>query len=257
MAGSFRRNCSGQVIIVSALLIALLLLSTAVYVIETEKDTPAVHAQNSNLAAYLQCAKNTLISALANITHGGTPDTLAADLATLQSILSAHSYDSQLQMLANPNETAPYVGGIWLAWSNDGTGVSSAQVSFVFSTSNAQSTSQLETNINVTSKIFVSGTYTHMQGTSKAVTLTINVLNEGKPALAQDFTVYVEADGSAPPEDWLPVASLSVTDFGNGTYVASFTAETAQRNDPVLVSVCCTDRRGILIVANATCTELG
>ena len=74
---SFRRDKSGQVIIVSALLVALLLLSTALYVIEVGKQVPTVDAGESNVfLGYKQSTRSTLISALANATDGGNPNIL-------------------------------------------------------------------------------------------------------------------------------------------------------------------------------------
>jgi hypothetical protein len=254
---SLKSDNSGQVIIVSALLIALLLLSTALYVIETEKDTPAIQAQDSNFPAYMQSARNTLISALANVTSGGATGVLTADLNELKSTITSHSYQAMLQMEITPFSTAPYQNGLWISWGANGVGVSSACVSFAFASSGSSATNELESVVNVASEVHLSGSYLLLEGSSKQVNLTVNVLNEGKPALAGDFTVYFELDGSLSPEDWVLAGSPSTINFGNGTYAVSFNAETSSPSDSVLASVHCRDQRGILVVANATCTKMG
>jgi hypothetical protein len=110
--------------------------------------------------------------------------------------------------------------------------------------------------INVTSEIDVSGDYTLLTGSQKQVNVTCTLLNEGKPAQAQNFTVYYERDGSLSPEEWIQVTSPSIIDYGNGTYLISFTAETTNPDDPLLVSVHSQDLRQILIRANVTCTQV-
>ncbi|PVX25937.1 MAG: hypothetical protein CW716_07010 [Candidatus Bathyarchaeum sp.] len=49
--------------------------------------------------------------------------------------------------------------------------------------------------------------------------------------------------------------SPSVTDYGNGTYTISFTAETQAENDPMIVSAHLYDLREIFLLANVTCSE--
>jgi hypothetical protein len=73
----FKSDCSGQVIIVTALLVSALLLSTAVSVIEVGKQVPTVDARTSDVfSAYKQSTTSTLISALANLTDGGNSNVL-------------------------------------------------------------------------------------------------------------------------------------------------------------------------------------
>jgi len=93
---SIRQDSSGQVVIITALLVALLLLSTALFVIETEKNTPLAKTTENDFSAYKQSVVNTLISALANATNGGSPNVLATDLAELKSAITSHSYQSML-----------------------------------------------------------------------------------------------------------------------------------------------------------------
>jgi hypothetical protein len=254
---NLKHNNSGQVIIITALLVASLLLSTAIYVFETEKEVPTVDTGEENVfPAYQQSIRNTLISALADITNGGATNVLTADLNELNSAITSNSYQTMLQMDFTPLNAIPYQNGIWISWGADGEGVSSAYVSFVFNSSGPSTSSNLEYAVNVTTEADLSGNY-QLNGNLTQVNLTVNVLNEGKPALAQNFTFYFKYNGSLLTEDWVKADSPIITDFSNGTYSVSFTTETDQSNDPLLVSMLCQDQRGIVVGANVTCTNMG
>jgi hypothetical protein len=151
----------------------------------------------------------------------------------------------------------PYRNGIWISWGADGKGVSSAYVRIVFGYSGPSTSSNLGYNINVTSEANLSGDYLQLNGNLTQVKLIVNILNEGKPALAQNFTFYLEDNGSLLTENWVKVDSPSITDFGNGTYSMLFTTETDLSDSPLIVSMICQDQRGISVGANVTCTNLG
>jgi hypothetical protein len=251
---NLKHNSSGQVLVITSLLVALLLLSTAVYVIETEKEVPLAGTGEDNVfPAYQQSIKNTLISALANITNGGNTSVLIDDLNELNVAITSHSYQAIFQMDYTPLNVDPYQNGVWISWGADGQGISSAYVSFAFYSSGFSTTSNMEYAVNVTSEINLSGNYRQLNDTSKQVNLTVNLLNEGKPALAQNFIFCFENA----TEGWVKVDSLSINDFGNGTYGVSFIAETDQPSDPLPVSMLCQDQRGIFVGANATCPNAG
>jgi hypothetical protein len=247
---NLKHNSSGQVIIITALLVASLLLSTAIYVIETEKEVPTVDTGEGNVfPVYQQSIRNTLISALANVTNGGNGNVLAKDLNELNAAITSDSYQAMLQMNYTLLNASGYRNSIWISWGADGEGVSSVYVSFVFVSSAPSTASNLEYAVNVTTEANLSGNY-QLNGNLTQANLTVNVLNEGKPALAQNFTFYFEnATGG-----WVNVDSPRITDFENGTYSVSFTTETDQSSDPLLVSMLCQDQRGIVVGANVTCT---
>jgi hypothetical protein len=253
---SLRRDSSGQVLVVTALVVALLLLSTALYVIETEKTTPLVKTQENELSAYKQSVENTVISALANTTNDGDSGVLSSNLAELKTVITSHSYQAMLTMDYNIPSALPYQNGVWISWGTNGQGVSSAYVTFVFNSSEPLATSNLEYAVNITSAVKFSGKYEQLIDNSKQVNLTVNILNEAKPAFAQNFTFFYDYDGSLSTVDWIEVASPTITNFGNGTYSVSFTCDTSQRDDDVFVSMFCHDQRGILVSANATCVRI-
>ena len=251
---SLRRDSSGQVIVITALLVAMVLLSTAIYVIETEKDVPTVGADTNNVfLSYEQGARSTLISALANITNGGNPDVLAADLNMLDSAVTSQSYQSIMQMVFTPLSQAPYQNGIWVSWGTNGEGTSSAIVTLSLNSTGASSISSSECTLTVTSQVNLSVNSIQVNGTSNQVNLRVEVQNEGKPALAQSFKFYYEDAMSA--GNWTQVTSPSLTDYGDGTYTVTFDAQTLQPGDPLVASVLCQDQRGILVCSNVTCTN--
>jgi len=248
---SLRQDSSGQVLIVSALLVALLLLSTALYVIDVGKDIPTVDANEGNVfSGYQQSTRSALISALSNATGGGNTDILGADLAELRTVLLSNSYQAMLTMDYSTLNSSGYENGLRISWGADGKGVSSAYTTFVFGSSSPLVTTNLEYTINVTSAVNLGGSYRQLNETTKQVNLTISVFNEGKPTLANEFVFsYIN------PSGWIQVDSQNTTNFGNGTYTASFTADTLQLNDPLVVSLLCQDTRGISIGATVTCTS--
>jgi hypothetical protein len=251
---SLKQNTSGQMLIVSALLIALLLISTAIYVIDVGKKVPIVEdSDDPNFAAYQGSIRNALISTLANLTNGGT-NTLSANLESLKTLLLAHSYRAILTMDYTVLNTNPYSNGTWISWGTNGQAISSGYATYAFNSSSTSGTSNVESTVNVTSSINYIGTYTQLVGNTKQVDLDITVLNENKPALAQNFTFYGDYDGSLSTVDWTPVNSIVNINHYDGTYAVSFNFDTANRGNNVYVSVLCHDQRGIFMVANATCT---
>jgi hypothetical protein len=245
----FKQNSSGQVLVVSALLVALLFLSTALYVIEVGKEVPTTDAgEGTVFSDYKQSATSTLISALANATDGGTHDILGTDLAALKTAITSNSYQALLTMDYSSLNSSGYQNGIWVSWSTNGQGVSSAYASFVFASSSPSATSNLEYALNVTSAVNLSGDCHQLNDTTKQVNLTINIINDGKPALAQNFAFSYQNE-----TDWVTVDSPFITGFGNGTYAVMFNAETPQLSDPLVVSLQCQDERGIFVGAKVTC----
>src|SRR5208283_4620513 len=119
---NLKHNSSGQVIIITALLVASLLLSTAIYVFETEKEVPTADTGENNVfPAYQQSIRNTLISALANVTiadvtNGGNPDVLTYDLSNLTAAITNDSYQAMLQMNYTPLNVDFYQNGILTSW---------------------------------------------------------------------------------------------------------------------------------------------
>lgn len=251
---NFRRNRSGQVIVVTALMVAMVLLSTAIYVIETEKNVPvAASDANSDLSAYQQAARNTLISALANVTGGGNPNVLAVDLGKLESAIDSDSYQSILQMTFAPSSGAPYQNGFYVSWGTGGRGISSVCVTLDINSAASDSVSNFECTIKVTSQLDLAGTSSQLDDNTTQITLTLSLTDDGSPALAQTLSCYVENTNGT----WINLTAPTTRDYGNGTYIVSSTEPTDQLIFPLQVSAVCLDQRGITTMANATCTNTG
>ena len=251
---SFRSSRSGQVIVITALMVALVLLSTAIFVIETEKDVPAATADTDSFFLYQQAARNTLISALADLTNGGNPSVLTSDLGKLESAIVSSSYQSILQLEFTASNDAPYQNGFNISPpSTNGQGVSSACITMEINSTAADSTSHLECTITVASEVYLCGTYLQLGDNSTHVNLTVTLYNEGSPALARNlFFCFENAAGA-----WTNADAPTINDFGNGTYAASFTTEPGQASFPLHASALVLDQRGIATMANATCTNTG
>lgn len=246
---NIKHNRSGQVLVITSLLVALLMLSTAIFVIESEKNQAKIGtAQENVFPLYQQAIKNTLISALANVTGGGDTDILRADIDGVTAAISSYSYQAMLKIDYTLPNNAPYANGFWISRGADGHGVSSVYAIFAFNSSSFSTTTNVEYSVNVTSQVDLSGTYLQLNETSKQVNLTVSLHNEGRAALAQNFTFRYQNVA-----EWIAADSPSITDFGNGTYTVSFTVQSDQSIITLPVSVVCQDQRGIFIGANATC----
>ena len=244
---------SGQLLIVVALAIAILISTTTAYVYEVSREKPS-STQDYPIAELIQAVKqgsrNAVISALANASTGGEKRALALNLDRLVQAYKSLNVYGLYYLSYNVLNDSRYVNGVLLSWEDtDGLGVSSAYANFTLKFSGLTEKTTLCYAINITTTIRVEG-YT-LNGSEKIVNLTCQVFNEGKPALAKDITVYYEFGGS-----WVPVNSsnnLSITDYGNGIYAISFTIST--ESDAVQASIHVYDLRGIFVKANVECNE--
>ena len=251
-AYSNRRKNSGQVLIITSLVVVMLLLSTVIYVTETEKNAPVYNADgNVGLSTIRQAARHTIMSALVNISNGGAPSVLAEDLNRLSSAVGSRSYNAMSDLKVAALNSAPYADGVWVSWGANGEGVSSILVNFALNASGNSGSYYSDYTINVTSSISINGYFTQLNESERQVNLISTVLNEGKHAQAGNSVFFYEQDS---PVGWMQAASPSTIDYGNGTYLTTFTAEnTTQSTLPV--SVHYQDTRGISVWTNATCIQ--
>lgn len=248
----FKANSSGQLLIVAALAIAIIISSTTIYVYELSKETNSTDSCSISdvILALKQSIKKTMISSLANISKGGEKAILEANLNELsQAFANLH----QLRMcylsftLINDSQ---YDSGVCLSGDTNGSGVSSAYANFTLKVQSMAANLAIDYAVNITTTIAINGSYTTLEGEEKLVNLTCRVFNEEKPALAKNITLLYDNLGS-----WTPVNSsnnLSIVDYGNGTYLLSFTVSTFS---PVQVSTHVCDLRDVFVQANTTCYE--
>ena len=258
MARHFRsRKNSGQTLIITALTISLLTLSIAYGVFEAGRRNGLRSETSLNLPVFATKLglKNTVTSALVNVSNGGENTILGTNLDEYASFVGNQSYFGKCTILSTVLDVSPYESGIWMSWGSDGTGVSSAYANFTLVFTETTADMELEHATNITTCLVVEGVYTKVGGTSKQVNVTCNIFNEGEAALAHSITLYYDFDGNSGTSDWTAAPSPSVTDYGNGTYTISFVAETQTENDPMIVSAQVYDLREIFVLANVTCTE--
>ena len=248
------RNCSGQVLLVGVLIIALLLLSTEIYVYDLGKavDEGKQNSFSDFVLAVRSGSKHVIAGSLANVSRGGTNQTLEINLKRWSSFVGGLYQSGKCILNFTLRETAPYSSGIWIFWGTTGVGVSEAYANFTLQLLDRGADVNLKYAINVTTTLSIQGTYKEMQGNSKQVNVTCNLLNEGKPALAENLTLYYKN-----LDDWLIPGTqnnYTIIDYGNGTYFMSFVADIS--SSTVEVSVHASDQREISVQANVTCTEI-
>ncbi|MDH5481261.1 MAG: hypothetical protein OEY22_00060 [Candidatus Bathyarchaeota archaeon] len=248
-----RANSSGQLLIVAALAIAILISSTTIYVYEVSKEINSANSwpMTDYVLALKQSTRNTVVSSLVNASNGGEETVLTANLNELSEVLRSLDQFGICQLDFYVSNDSAYDMGVRLSWNTSDSGVSSAYANFTLNVYGIAANLAVEYTINVTTLIAVNGYYTRLAGDEKLVNLTCNVFNEGKPALAKNISLFYETLGS-----WIPVNSsnnLSVIDCGNGTYTASFTVDIAL--DTVTVSAHIFDLRDVFVQAKTTCYE--
>lgn len=248
----FRANRSGQLLIVAALAIAILMSSTTIYVYELNGERQSVEDffLSNCVFALKQGSRNAVISALANASSGGEKTILADNLKSLSQAYIRLNQPGIWRLSYTVLNNANYDGGIWLSWGANGLGVSSAYANFALTVYDLTSNITMCYTVNITTAIAVNGYYTN-SGAVKTVRLRCQVFNEGEPTLAKNLTVFYEDLGV-----WVPINASnnpSVKDYGNGTYALSFTVNVPSEIVQILVHV--EDLRGILVQAGISCRE--
>jgi len=248
-----RANSSGQLLIVAALAIAVLISSTTIYVYELSKetngtDTPSI---SNFVLALKQSTKNTMVSSLVNVSNGGEKTVLTANLNELSKVFRSLNHFGICHLDFTALDDSAYNSGIWLSWSISGLGVSSAYANFTLKVYGMASNITVNYAVNITTTVTIDGYYTKLAGNEKQVNLTCKMHNEGEPTLAKNINLFYEKLGS-----WIPVNSsnnLSIMDYGNGTYILSFNVNVP--SNQVQVSVNVYDLHDIFVQANTTCYE--
>jgi len=249
----FRRNRSGQVLIITALAIAFIISSTIVYVYQTSRVSGREHPFSPQ--DYVRIVKlgsrNLVIGSLANISYGGDNQTLETNLERWCSFVESQYYFGECRLSFSLCETSPYSSGLRIFWGEDGSGVTSAKTDFSMNLTDGGTEMTVAYPINVTTSLSIAGTYQRYSRFFDIITVTISLHNEGEPALVKNLTVYYEAGGV-----WNDAGALdnySLEDFGNGTYRASFLY---LRWWTYRVLVVCYDQREIYVQAITTCIRV-
>jgi hypothetical protein len=248
-----KKNCSGQILLVGILVIALLLLSTELYVYDLGKalDEGNRNSFSDFILAVKAGSKHVVIGSLANVSQGGTNQIFRNNLERWSSFVGSRYQFGKCILNFTIREVSPYSSSIWIHWGTNGLGVSGAYANFTLQLRDRGTDVDLRYAVNITTTLLIQGTYKGMLGDSKQVNVTCSLLNEGEPALAENFTLYYKN-----LDDWLtpgPQNNYTVINYGNGTYFMSFVADIS--SSPVEVSVHASDQKHIYVQANVTCTE--
>jgi hypothetical protein len=242
-----RRANQGQVLIVAALVIVIMLLSTAIYIADIQKSQLKAQAETGlNLPFYKQGIQHTMQSALANISSGGDTDVLQTNIDSFNTFMVETSFNFFFTSQATYRATGGYYNGVLQVQNQTGTAIISAYATFNVASTGTKEQTQSNFDMNVTSMIQTSGTYSQ-DGNSKHVQLTCKVSNEGQPALARNFGVSFENDGSLDTENWTTVEAPTITDHGDGSYTITFNADTDQPENQLLIWLSCQDQREITL----------
>lgn len=248
------KRSSGQVLLITAFIMAFLLLSAELYIFEVGKIMGEVESYSLTdfaLAVRLG-SKHVIIGSLANITNGGSSIVLAQNLQKWSSLVGKQYQLGKNFLNYTLNETVPYSSGVWISWGTNGYGVSSASANFTHRLLGREANLNQSYLVNVTTTLLVESTYQVILGNEKEVNVTINLLNEAEPALAKQITIYYKfVDIWQTPNE---TSSYVLLDYGNGTYLASFTAIIPSQT--VEVSAHVYDRRDIYVQANTTSTQI-
>ena len=236
-----RSDRSGQVLIVAALAIAVLISSTTIYVYEQDRnvDIEGTRSIDSVVFSLEQGARNALISSLVNVSRDGPTTVLASNLETLSTI-ARDSYGYALCNLGySLLENSDYQSGFWLSWNTSTNAVSSVFARFNLTVQSGTASVTRIFEVNATTGLAMNGSYA-VVGSEKQVNLSVAVYDEEGPASAGSFAVFCESNGN-----WTQVDALSliVADNGDGTYSLSFSAP----SDATNVCLHMFDSRGIRV----------
>ena len=252
---NLRQNRSGQVLILAALAVALMIASTIVYVYQTSRVLNEEHpfSPEEFVRIVKLGSRNLVIGSLANISYGGANQTLETNLDRWGSFVEAQYYFGECSLGFELCEDAPYSSGLRIIWGDNGSGITSAKVDFSLNLTSEGADVDVVYPVNVTTSLSISAVSQWQQGYHE-INVTIHLYNEGEPALAKNLTVYYQNLFGA----WVNAGSLDsylLEDFGNGTYKASFTVGPPRISDREIM-VECYDQREIYVKATTICEDI-
>jgi hypothetical protein len=187
-------------------------------------------------------------ASLVNISNGGASSNLGDNLDRWEAFTRGDYRFGICDLNATLGSQVPYSDGIWLDWGTSGVGVSSAYVDFTLNIGGRGAEIDWAFPVNRTTEMRVSGSYTVIVGDQKAVTVTMSMLNEGSPALAQSSTLEYLDTGLW--NDASLEGDYTATDYGNGTYRFTFSANIPGAQVDVRMQAF--DMRGVFVEAQET-----
>ncbi|MCW3990824.1 MAG: hypothetical protein NWE88_12210 [Candidatus Bathyarchaeota archaeon] len=250
MRASSRR---GQVLTVAAFAISILLLSANVYIYRNSRiDASPAYSTLIDYAQHIRLGSiHAVTASLVNVSNGGASSNLGDNIDRWEAFTRGDYRFGICDLNATLGSQVPYSDGIWLDWGVSGGGVSSAYIDFTLEISGRGAEVDWAFPVNRTTEMRVSGSYTVIVGDQKAVTVTMSMLNEGSPALAQSSTLEYWDTGLW--NDASLEGDYTAMDYGNGTYRFTFSAEVPGNQINIRMRV--NDVRGVFVEAQETLVE--
>jgi len=250
MVASSRR---GQVLIVAAFAISILLLSANVYIYRNSRiDVSPAYGTLIDYAQHIRLGSiHAVIASLVNISNGGASSNLGDNLDRWEAFTRGDYRFGICDLNATLGSQVQYSNGIWLDWETSGVGVSSAYVEFTLNIGGRGAEIDWSFPVNKTTEIRTLGSYTVISGNQKNVTVTLYVLNEDSPALAQSTTLEYLRTGLW--NDASQESDYEIMDYGNGTYRFTFSAGAPGNQLNIRMQV--NDVRGVFVQTQETLVE--
>lgn len=247
------RRGRGQVLIIAALAIALTILTTQAYVyrlsrteVESEYDLVNDYVIGLELGT-----KHAVKASLISISQGGSTSELSNNLDRWEILVGGEYRFGRCDIDYTLYNQSGYSDGIWLGWGTDGVGISSAYVDFALNLSGRGVEVGWSLVYNASTVIINSGSWSQGPGANdKVVNGVFDLFNEDGSALADRVNITYN-DGL-----WREASSLpdySLTEFGNGTYRYTFTAQ--YPGPEIMIRIQVYDRKRVFVESEATFTE--
>jgi hypothetical protein len=194
-----RRRRKGQQLITCALFISILVISTQAYIYRMGRSSPS--PAFSYLADYAlgfrQGSRHAVVASLANVSTGGPSSSMVGFLDRWEAFAVQDYRFGICSLNATPASQAPYSGGTRFNWGTSGVGVSSAYSDFTLNISGRGADVDMDFGVNVTTKVELAGSYVDLGDDRKELSVKMDMINEGQPALAGSRTLEYK-DNSEP-----------------------------------------------------------
>ena len=248
-AGSRR----GQVLIVAAFAISILLLSANVYVYRNSRiDSSPAYGTLIDYAQHIRLGSiHAVTASLVNVSNGGSSSNLDDNLIRWEAFTGGDYRFGACDLNTTLGSQTPYSDGLLLDWGTSGVGVSSAYADFTLDISGRGAEVDWDFSVNRTTEMRVSGSYAVIAGDQKDVSVTMGMINEGSPALAQ--SIFLEYLDTGLWNDASLEGDYMAMDFGNGTYTFTFSADIPGAQVDIRMQGI--DERGVFVQAQEALSE--
>jgi hypothetical protein len=247
------RRGRGQILVVAALGIALVIISTQAYVLELSRTMVSsdYDCYSDHVLGIEQGAGHVVCASLVNVSLGGASSVLMDNLDRWEAFVSGDHTFGWCDLNATPASQPPYSEGIRLDWGTEGEGVSSACAEFTLNVSGRGLEVDHQFTVNTTTLLNVAGSYVNLGGNTKATTVSLELQVNGGWALAGSITLeYMKSAAWADPTS---LGSYQEQDHGNGTYIYTFTDDIPGSQVRVRAQVY--DLRGVYVLVENSLGE--